>query len=105
MRQYDRSAVDYETWYSDWMKRLALAHTRAELETMLVGTSAATRRAAASHERAIQRTSSMHGNSMARAHTRNVVAASGDRAIALRGALEIHDLFPECSRSADRDTP
>ncbi len=37
----------------------------------------------------------MTGCSARRAHTKNIAAAAGDTAIALRGALEIYDLFPE----------
>ena len=32
MRKYGREDVDYETWYSPWMKQLALNYTRKELE-------------------------------------------------------------------------
>lgn len=95
MRQYGRSDIDYESWYSPWMKRLAKAHTRAELELMLLGASAEATAAAHSHLRAIEASASMNGCSARRAASRNVVAAAGDKAIAIRGAIEIHDLFPE----------
>lgn len=95
MRQYEREDVEYETWYSAWMKRLAKAHTKEELEAMSEGKKVAANNAAHQHLRAIQKSSSMGGNSMARAHSRNCVAAAGDYAIALDGAIEIHELFPE----------
>lgn len=95
MRQYGREDIDYEAWYSDWMKSLAKRLTRAEIEAQLGVASSESRKAAHIHLRAIQRTSSMSSNSMARAHGRNTVAAAGEYKIALSGALEIYDLFPE----------
>lgn len=94
-RQYGREDVSYDTWYNPWMKQLAAHYTRSELEAQLHGTRRESRKAGEAHERAIKRTSSMQSNSQRRAHTRNVAAAVGDRAIALSGAIEIHDLFPE----------
>jgi hypothetical protein len=94
-RQYGREDVDYRTWYSDWMKYLAQCYTRAELEVMLHGKRREASIASAQHLRAIQATTSMQGQSQRRARTRNVAAAAGEYAIALRGALEIYDLFPE----------
>lgn len=101
---YERQDVDYATFYSDWMKRLALGHTKAELLEMLGIKSAEASRAAAGHLRAIQRTTSMQGASAARAHGRNVTAAAGDAAIAVRGALAIHQLFPEFAKQATQWT-
>jgi hypothetical protein len=99
-RQYGRADVDYSIWYSDWMKRLAKQHTRAELERMAGITTAVSRKAAGQHLRAIEATHSMGGQSQRRAHARNVVAASGDTKIAISGALEIYDLFPEHTKEA-----
>lgn len=82
------------------MKRLALTLTRAEIEGRLGIASASATKAAASHLRAIQATGSMTGNSQRRAHARNVTAAYGDEKIALSGALEIYDLFPQFTKSA-----
>ncbi len=96
MRQYGRE-VGIE-FYSDWMRRLASNHTEQELETMLDGNASATRKAAKTHLNAIDKTGSMSGNSQHRAQSRNVLAASGDYGIALRGALEIHELFPEFAK-------
>lgn len=95
MRQYGRDDVDYATWYSDWMKSLARQHTRAKLEVMLHGKRSEAQRAARSHLRAIEATTSMQSQSQRRAQTGNVVTAVGEHRIALRGALEIYDLFPE----------
>lgn len=94
-RQYGRNDVDYETWYSHWMKHLARTHAVADLERALYGINQATRKATKSHLRAIQATGSMQSQSMRRAHTGNVVAVGSETASALRGALEIHELFPE----------
>lgn len=94
-RQYGRNDVDYDTWYSDWMKRLAKDYSREQLERKLHGTKREAKRAAESHLKAIEASGSMQSNSQRRAQARNVTAAKGDEAIALRGALEIHELFPE----------
>lgn len=94
-RKYGRNDVDYATWYSAWSKQLALTKTRAELEAMRDGAAAAGRAASRSHLRAIQRTTSMQSRSQARAQTGNVSAATGELRIAVSGALEIYDLFPE----------
>jgi len=101
--QYGRDDVDYQTWYSDWMKSLAKRKTRRQLETMLHGKSKEAEKSANSHLRAIERSTSMSGNSMSRAHARNVTAAAGDAAIAIRGALEIYDLFPEHTKETESD--
>lgn len=94
-RQYGREDVDFATWYSPHTKQLAKIHTRAELERRLGGVRSEGARAARSHLRAIEATGSMQGQSQRRAQARNSTAAAGDLAIALRGALEIYDLFPE----------
>lgn len=96
--KYTRDDVDFETWYSSWMKQLAKSYTVTELEAKLYGAKSEANRASKSHLRAIQRTHSMSSNSQTRAHARNVTAAAGDYAIALRGAIEIHKLFPEHAR-------
>ena len=94
-RQYGRDDVEYETWYSTWAKTLASNYTRGQLEERLYGVSVAGKKAAASHLRAIDATHSMQSQSARRANTRNVVAASGDERLAISGAIEIHELFPE----------
>lgn len=87
--------TDYETWYTPWMKQLALYYTRAEIERQLHGTNRATASAADAHHRAVSATTGMASQSARRARARQVVAGSGDRAIALRGALEIYDEHPQ----------
>lgn len=104
MRQYGRDDVDYSTFYSPWMRQLALRLPRAELEKRLHGTAGVARMAGDSHRRAIEATGSMQGQSSRRAHARNVVAACGDLAIALRGAIEIYELFPEHTHEAAKAT-
>ena len=99
MRQYGRDDVDYGTWYSKWMKDLAAAHSVEELQRMLAGTASEGQRHASAHLRAIQRTGSMQGASQARAQSRNTVSATGEKACAIRGAIEIHDLFPEHAKA------
>ena len=95
MRQYGRADVEYETWYTPWMKQLAATKTAAELESLLTGKRREAKAGAMSHLRAIDACYSMAGQSMRKAHARNVTAAAGDYAIAIEGALEIHELFPE----------
>lgn len=87
--------IDFETWYSPWMKTLAANYSKGDLEKRLPNVSFSAKAAAKSHLRAIQATGSMSGNSARRAHSRNVVSALGEEAIAIRGAIEIHELFPE----------
>lgn len=94
-RQYTRDDVEYDGWYSDWMKQLARTMTRSEIETALGIVSVEVKVAARLHHNAIARTTSMQGNSQGRAQAGNVVAAKGEYKIALSGALEIYDLFPE----------
>lgn len=97
-RQYERGDVDFHAWYTPWMKSLAAQYTRSELLARLAGTRGEARKAGAAHERALRRSCSMQGSSQARAQARNVSGAVGDHAIALAGAIEIHDLFPEHAR-------
>lgn len=101
MRQYGREDVDYETWYSPWMKQLARTYTREQLENRYCGASHDAERAARVHLRAIDATHSMAGCSARRAHARNVTAALGEEKIAIAGALEIYDLFPEHTADAE----
>jgi hypothetical protein len=81
--QYTRDDVDYETWYSEHAKNLALLHTRAKLESFLGITSGAAHKASAQHHAAVKATTSM---------------TSQSQLIAIRGAIEIHHLFPEHAR-------
>lgn len=99
--KYSRADVDYETWYSPWMKALAAQNSVSELRRMLSGADAAASSAARAHLRAIDRSHSMSSCSAARASMRNVSAAAGDKVIAIRGALEIHELFPEHALARD----
>lgn len=100
MRQYGREDVEYASFYSSWMKDLAQQNTMPELETMLYGAAKTANVAARQHLAAIERTGSMQGNSSARAHRRNVTAAAGELRIAVAGAIEIHDLFPEHAKAS-----
>lgn len=102
-RHYTRADVDYGTWYSSWMKLLARNHTRDELTRMKGGARGDGKRATRSHLRAIERTTSMTGQSQARAQSGNVARAAGDKLIAIDGALEIHDLFPEHAKEGGAD--
>lgn len=98
-RQYGREDVDYSTWYSEWSRLLAKRLTRPELEKRLGVVSTELGRATQSHLGAIQASASMTGCSQRRAQTGNVVAAAGEERLALSGALEIHELFPEHAKA------
>lgn len=95
MRQYDRKDIDYETWYSPWMKQLAKSHTRADLELKLYGAFASVKSCVCSHSRAIAREDRRIACTQRLAQSSADVGVAGDTVIALRGALEIYDLFPE----------
>ncbi len=95
-------ATDYHSWYTPWMKQLALNYTKAELERKLNGNQRQLRSATATHHNAIARTSSMASQSQSRAQSRNVVSAKGEEAIALRGALRIYEEFPEFTKEAQK---
>jgi phage FluMu gp28-like protein len=99
--QYGRDDVDYHTWYGDWPRQLARDLTRPAIERELGIASAAVSDASRRHLRAVQASTSMASQSSRRAHARNVVAATGERRSALRGALEIHYLFPEHAKQSD----
>jgi hypothetical protein len=94
-RQYGRDDVNYDTWYTDWMKQLARTKTRQELHEMIYGKTLEGKAAAKSKLRAMERTGSNLSMSSTRASLGNVVRAAGDTKIAVSGALEIYDLFPE----------
>jgi len=100
VRQYGREDIDYESWYSPWMKQLARTKTRDELLQLLGVQTKVAERAGLAHLRAIEATHSMTSQSARRARGRNAVSAAGDYKIALNGALEIYDLFPEHARAA-----
>ncbi len=94
-RKYGRDDVDYDDWYSPWMKMLARSKTKHELQKMLGVATREAQKHASQHHAAIQATTSMTSQSQRRAQTGNALAGRADEAMAVRGALEIHDLFPE----------
>ena len=100
MYVYTREQINYDTWYSPWMKQLAQNYTLAELERKLHGNRKRVGREAASHLRAIDASVSMSSQSQRKAQSRNVLAATGDEMIAINGAIEIHELLPEHAKSA-----
>ena len=100
MYTYTREQINYDTWYSPWMKQLALNYTLAELERKLHGNRKRVGKETASHLRAIKSSTSMQSNSQRRAQSGNVVTATGDEMIALNGAIEIYELFPEHTKGA-----
>lgn len=95
MTPITRETIDYDTWYSPWMKLLAKSSTLAELQARLGRNRGRVHKESMAHLRAVQATTSMSSQSQRRAQTGNVVRATGDEAIAIRGALEIYQIFPE----------
>ncbi|CAJ9291915.1 Uncharacterised protein [Burkholderia pseudomallei] len=100
MRQYGRDDIQFETWYSDWMKRMAATYTLDELRQMLGATEAEAGRACKQHHDAIGKSTSMQSGSARKAHARNLVESAGQRRIAITGAIEIHELFPEHAKQS-----
>ena len=100
MYTYTREQINYDTWYSSWMKQLALNYTLAELERKLTDNRKRVGGEAASHLRAIEASGSMSSQSQRKAQSRNVLVATGDEMIALNGAIEIYELFPEHTKGA-----
>ena len=94
-RQYGREDVDYHTWYSPHAKRLAIHNDVAELKRMLVEYKNGAR-----HQAMINLNSNNRAGYEA-AQSWNATAADGDQAIAIRSALEIHELFPEHAAKGD----
>jgi hypothetical protein len=96
------SELNYETWYPDWSKQLALQYTKAELIDEFEKVGGALRASTASHLRAIEKSTSMQGNSQHRAQARNVVASQGEYKINLGCALDIYKNFPEHTKEGKR---
>ena len=86
---------NFDEWYSPWMRMLAANYTKDQLLVMLQGKKKEGKCAGAVHLRAIEASTSMSSQSQRRAHARNIVAAIGEAKIAIGGALQIYDLFPE----------
>jgi len=97
MRQYEREDVNYETWYSPWMRMLAKNNTLAELEAKLNGNRYQHKKESAAHLRAIESRvrGSMQTAAMRTAKAMNVSGARGEERLAIDGAIEIYALFPE----------
>jgi len=94
-RKYNREDIDYDTWYSDWSKLIAKTKSLAEIQKELGVVDAEVGSAAKSHLRAIEKSTSMQGNSSSRAQSKNTLVGASERKIAFNGALEIYELFPE----------
>ena len=80
------------------MKRLALKHSKIELEKLLGIATVNATDAGLKHLATIDKSGSMQGNSSKKAAARNNVEREGQLKIDLRGALEIHELFPEFAK-------
>ena len=96
--KYTRGDVNYDTWYTEYMKQLAKNYTAEELEKMYYKAKGDAKRGSLTHLRAIEKTHSMTSNSQARAQAGNVVKAASEQATAIIGAIEIHYLFPEMGK-------
>ena len=69
--------------YGDWARQLAKNHTRSELEARLGKNEGAVKGIMGSRLRAIEKSTSMQGNSQHRAQTGNVVRANYEENSAL----------------------
>jgi len=94
-RQYNRDDINYDTWYTEWMKLIAKTKTMAEIKKELGIVDIEVSKAAKVHHRAIEKSTSMQSNSSGRAQSRNSLSGASEYKSALRGALEIYELFPE----------
>lgn len=81
--------------YSPWARQLAKTTSRKELQKELKLCDSQRERLSASHLKAIEKTASMSGCSSRRAATRNSMTGNYERFVAVKNALEIHDLYPE----------
>ena len=88
-RQYEREDVDYDTWYKHHEKHLAANYSITELQEMLGDAKGG------AHRQAMINLESNNRAGYEAAQSWNATAGDGDEAIAIRAALEIHELFPE----------
>ncbi|MBU9534607.1 hypothetical protein KTE49_29680 [Burkholderia multivorans] len=79
---------------------MAATYTLDELHQMLSATEVEGRRACKQHHDAIRKSTSMQSGSARKAHARNLVEGTGERRIAIAGAIEIHELFPEHAKQS-----
>lgn len=99
MRQYTKEDIDYNVWYSDWAKRLALTNSLEDLKTKLTQADSKRNSLSSSHLKAIEKSTSMTSNSQRRAQTRNSMSGNYELYTALISAIEIYELFPEYTLS------
>lgn len=81
--------------YSNWSREMAKNYTRAELEKRLAKVDGQRGSLAASHLRAVEKTTSMTGNSQRRAQSRNAMVGNYEEYQAVKNALELYDFYPE----------
>ena len=85
------------TWadYSDYPKRLAFNYTKENLTQRLAKLEGLSDKYAMQHLKAIEKTSSMTGNSQARAQSRNNVSSNYEEKQGLRHAIELLQIYPQ----------
>lgn len=81
--------------YNDWSRLMARNYTKKELENMVYGTGKELSKASKSHLNAVQKSTSMQGNSQARAQSRNAMTGTYEKKYAIENALEIYQFYPE----------
>lgn len=99
-RQYGREDVDYDTFYTDFMKHLAKTYTKEELLDKLNKETNTIKKATKTHLVSIEKSTSMRSNSSSRASSRQSVSGHSLNISYISGALEIHDLFPEFAKKS-----
>jgi len=94
IKQTETPIWKYED-YNDWSRLLAKNHTLKELEAMLGKSSTELKKSTKSHLNAIEKSTSMQGNSQARAQSGNSVTGNYEKKYAVENAIEIYKYYPE----------
>lgn len=84
--------------YSPWSRQLAKGYSKDQLESMLYGSKKDLTKATQSHLNAINKSSSMQGNSQARAQSGNSVSGAYEKKNAIENALELYEYYPEFTK-------
>lgn len=84
--------------YSPGARSFAKTYTQQELEKMLAKLEGEQAKNTRAHLDAIEKSTSMAGNSQHRAQAGNVVSANWEQRRLLRDAIEIHQIYPEKTR-------
>lgn len=81
--------------YSPWAQQIAMNYTRAEIGHEIAKCEGARAPLRKAHLSAVQKTTSMLGNSQRRAQSRNSLVGNYERLNAYRRALGIYENYPD----------